>query len=310
MRQENSESNSEANISEENISEENTKEADSSSEHEHEHEHEQDKKKQNLLRHPNLWRAGQLADLQRQTQQGIPTGFAELDRHLPGNGWPKGGLMELLPTSAGIGELRLLAPALATLSQAEARWIAWVNPPFIPYAPALSDLGIDIDKVLLIHPKSHQDALWALERTSKSGSCSAVLAWIDEQKLNPKDTQRLQVAAKQGRTLTCLMRPRKALQQSSMAELRLALEPSGQPGGVRVDITKRRGGWPVSALHLAVANATATQHRTMTEIREQLSLWRELRRPDSVSHEQTPPDTGILPFPQRRTGSSQRVSLH
>ncbi len=75
-----------------------------------------------------------------------------------------------------------------------------INPPFIPYAPALEALGINLQKMLMIHPKTHKDTLWALERAVKSGSCSSLLAWVDEKKLTLKDTQRLQVAAKQGRT--------------------------------------------------------------------------------------------------------------
>ncbi len=105
----------------------------------------------------------------------------------------------------------LLVPALQQLSRSEDRWLTWINPPFIPYAPALQSVGIDTSKILLIHPRTHADTLWALERTCKSGSCSIALAWLDEKKLKLKDTQRLQIAAKQGRTLTCLFRPETAL---------------------------------------------------------------------------------------------------
>ena len=49
--------------------------------------------------------------------------------------------MELLSEDYGIGELRLLSPALATLSSTDDRCIAWVNPPHLPYAPALQALA-------------------------------------------------------------------------------------------------------------------------------------------------------------------------
>ena len=65
----------------------------------------------------------------------------DLDGQLPGGGWPDSGLVELLPNESGIGELRLLMPALAKLSR-EARWIAWIAPPYLPYAPALASAGI------------------------------------------------------------------------------------------------------------------------------------------------------------------------
>ncbi len=47
----------------------------------------------------------------------LTSGFAELDRELPGGGWPQGQLTELLLDAAGIGELSLLAPALAQLAR-------------------------------------------------------------------------------------------------------------------------------------------------------------------------------------------------
>ncbi len=78
--------------------------------------------------HPSLWRASQLA---RQHGKVIATGYATLDAELPGQGWPVGGLIELLCQQAGIGELRLLAPALQAVSK---RSIALINPTQVPYA--------------------------------------------------------------------------------------------------------------------------------------------------------------------------------
>lgn len=236
-----------------------------------------------LLKHPALWKAGAL---QRETEA-TPTGFEVLDRHLPGNGWPKAGLCEFMLPSSGLGELKLLLPVLKTLSR-QARWIAWVNPPFIPYAPALQAAGVDISKILLIHPKNHKDALWALERATQSGTCSAALAWLDERELKTKDTQRLQLAARQGGTLSCLIRPEKALAENSMAELRVAVRRSGEglngKDSLNVSLCKRRGGWPVPDLTLSLEEG-----RRPAEIREQLSLWRQWRSAD-------------VPVPRRQTG--------
>ena len=230
-----------------------------------------------LLRHPHLWRADQLI----QAPDTLPSGFANLDKHLPGGGWPRAGLSEFLLPTTGIGELRLLAPALKALSEQEARWLAWINPPFIPYAPALSALGIDIGKILLVHPKNHQDALWALERATRSGTCSMVLAWLDEKQLKVKDTRRLQLAAKQGHTFTCLFRPQPAARLHSMAELRLEMAPV-EPGILEVSVKKRRGGWPVTGLRVQVAESPKPE-----ELREQLSLWRHLRAGVSLSSANT-----------------------
>ncbi len=204
--------------------------------------------------------------------EALSSGFPALDEHLPGRGWPRAGLAELLLDTAGVGELRLLVPLLRALSRSEARWIAWIAPPFVPYAPALEAEGVDIRKILLIHPKTHQEALWALERASRSGTCSLALAWLDERRLELKDTRRLQLAARQGRTLTCLFRPAGAAALKSMAELRLQVAPA-EPGHVAVSIHKRRGGWPVSNIELCLGDAPGP-----AEIHEQLSLWRRHER--------------------------------
>ena len=65
--------------------------------------------------HPGLWRASQIGGAPRRT---TASGFAALDAELPGGGWPHGVLTELLLPQAGVGELRLLAPALAAVAPA------------------------------------------------------------------------------------------------------------------------------------------------------------------------------------------------
>src|SRR5690242_2596466 len=76
-----------------------------------------------------------------------PTGFAALDQVLPGHGWPQGALSEIIPQVEGIGELSLLIPALARLS-AQGKRIAFIAPPYVPYAPALARAGIAPERVL------------------------------------------------------------------------------------------------------------------------------------------------------------------
>ena len=222
-----------------------------------------------LLRHPDLWRADEIGS-PAGAVAATSSGFDALDAHLPGNGWPRAGLIELMLGTAGIGELKLLAPALRRLSRA-ARWIAWINPPFIPYAPALAALDIDINRILLVHPRQHEEALWAMEQASRSGTCSAVLGWLDERRLTLTATRRLQLAAKQGGTLGCLFRPAAAAEGASMAELRLKLEP-GPRSALDVSIVKRRGGWPVSDLHIQVNSQILSE-----DIERYKILWRHGR---------------------------------
>ena len=253
-----------------------------------------------LLRRPDVWRADEIGSPAK-TVAATPSGFDALDAHLPGNGWPRAGLIELMLTAAGIGELKLLAPALRDLSRS-ARWIAWINPPFIPYAPALRALDIDIGKILLVHPRRHEEALWAMEQASKSGTCSAVLGWLDERRLTLTATRRLQLAARQGGTLGCLFRPQAAADGASMAELRLQLAP-GTPGEVGVSIVKRRGGWPVPGLNIQVDSGLYA-----ADIEKQLAFWRHGRPINRL--ETTLMQSSDAPPPPSPQGTPRRMPLH
>jgi protein ImuA len=174
--------------------------------------------------HPALWRASQLG---HRAQAALPSGFAALDAELPGGGWPRRALAELLLPHAGVGEMRLLAPALAALTRAGQR-VLWVDPPAAPCAPALEQLGLDVRRLVVVHgrdgPRGARarrllgaaDVLWALEQALASGELGAVLAWLPE-----------------FRELAARLRP-------SAAPLRLALHAAG-PDALSVHVLKRRG---------------------------------------------------------------------
>jgi hypothetical protein len=187
-----------------------------------------------ILRRGLVWRAGELS---RAELAGIPSGFPALDAELPGGGWPAGTLTELLPEHAGIGEVRALGPALARLS-GEGRWIAWIAPPYLPYAPALEAAGIDLARVMIVRTRSPQDALWAIEQALQSGACGAVLGWPE--KASFAQLRRLQIAAEGSPALAFLFRTPLAAREASPAALRLHLQ--GMKGELAVKILKRRGG--------------------------------------------------------------------
>jgi len=189
-----------------------------------------------LLEHPAIWR-GRSAAL----RSGLSTGFAALDEYLPDSGWPRTGLIEILVSRFGSGELTLLVPALATLTRAAAaRWCVWVAPPLVPFAPALVSCGVVLDRIAVV---GWQDArfrgdpgMWAFEQTLGSGACDAVLGWMRQVKA--RDIRRLQLAAERGRTFGVLFRPRRAAREATAAVLRLSIEPL--VAGVRLTILKGR----------------------------------------------------------------------
>jgi hypothetical protein len=200
-----------------------------------------------LLENPRVWRGHN----QAHASTGLSSGYEALDRHLPGGGWPQNSLTEILVEHYGIGELRLLMPALAALSAEdhsadynEPGWIAWVSPPFQPYPPALQQWGIDLSRVLIVRPKDDSEMLWSAEQALSSGTCAAVLLWSD--KLDDQAGRRLQLAAEKGNSWAIAFRPPSARSQPSAAALRLELLPGAE--GTRVSILKSRGGRP-AVLH-------------------------------------------------------------
>lgn len=199
-----------------------------------------------VLQHPGIWRGDQLAQTGEDT---LPTGFAQLDELLPGGGWPRGALTEILVEREGIGELRLLLPALARVSE-QSGWQAWVAPPHVPYAPALAAAGVVLRRLLVARPHSSADAWWTAEQALRSGACDAVLAWLSA--ADEKRMRRLQLAAETGRAWGVLFRPARAAQERSPAALRLRLEPAAS--GLAVHILKRRGGQVGKPLLLNLSN--------------------------------------------------------
>ena len=208
-----------------------------------------------LLSDSRLWRG---SDSHFADTATIATGFAELDRYLPGGGWPLTGISEIFIERYGLGELSVLMPALAALSSraAEARrWIVWVAPPFVPYAPVLAHHGVDLSRILLVHPGaskkgsepfSDSGALWAIEQVIRSKSSLAVLAWVRAADMS--SLRRLQLGAEACRCWTVLFRPLTAVSQSSPAALRFSLSAAtGSPDaqqGIHLEIQKCRGRKP------------------------------------------------------------------
>lgn len=177
----------------------------------------------------------------------LATGHAELDAILPGGGWPAAALTELFYSTPGQGELRLLLPTLARLSQTDKRWQIWCNAPFRPHGSALAHWGLQLDRLLLCQTSSEAELCWALEQSLSSGGSQAVLAWVAQ--LDPRRLRRLQLAAEKSAVPLFLLRPASLQHQASMAALRLVIEPE-QAEQLHCRVLKRRGGWPGAEVQL------------------------------------------------------------
>jgi hypothetical protein len=208
-----------------------------------------------LTKFPGVWRGGELENVVHAT---VATGHGALDRELPGGGWPMGTLSEVLHDGVGIGEVSFLSGALARASEGD-RMIAWVNPPHLPYAPALGQAGLPLDRCLVVRPANREDALWAAEQALRSGACGAVLFWLGAlQGDRPRRgfdeyacLRRLQMAAEAGRGMAVFFRSTAAEKISTPAHLRVVL--SREAGALALRIPKRRGPPLVSPIPLGVA---------------------------------------------------------
>lgn len=225
--------------------------------------------------HPALWRAHQLG---RGVGAGLPTGFAALDAELPGGGWPSGTLTELLLPHPGVGELRLLAPALVAVMAGQAngrdlaaRSVMLFDPPAEPCAWALAALGLDVNQLLLVRgreagrPRARgatdrragaarslpgADVLWALEQALASGHVGAILVWLPA-RLRADTLRRLQLAAQAHPGPVFLFREVEARLKPSVAPLRLQLA-AGAPDQIILRVLKRRGTPRAEPLTLAL----------------------------------------------------------
>ena len=189
----------------------------------------------------------------------LPSGFAALDVELPGGGWPRGALTEVLVDGAGLGEISLLLPALRTICGNDGKgdeggWSLLVAPPHPPHAPAWVAAGVDLSRLMGVTPaagnRAAGDALWAMEQALASAAPRAVLGWSAS--ADARAVRRLQVAAGGSGVLAFLLRPLRAAAESSAAPLRLRLSAAPQ-GRLGVELIKRRGPPLAQPLWLALA---------------------------------------------------------
>ena len=194
-----------------------------------------------LQENRHLWRG---RDSTATRPNGISTGFPELDALLPDGGWPKGALLEVVVPRWGIGELRLMLPALAAVSR-QPRWSMWIDPPFIPYAPALAEAGVSLEHTLMVTPRRPAtETAWSMEKALRAGTCAIVMAWGD--RVPERTVRRLQLAAEQGNALGVLFHSRE--NGPSPAAVRIRLEPAGS--GLEVQLLKARGGGRQQKVHI------------------------------------------------------------
>lgn len=247
---------------------------------------------QSLLTHPAIWLGDDLA----QEEAVWPTGFDALDANLPGGGWARAGLMEIEVPREGAGELSVCLPVLAQITQSK-RWVVFVAPPYLPYAPALAQAGLDLSHYMVVRVQSLESRLWSIEQALRSGTAGAVIFW--SKGIEDRHLRRLHLAALEGECMAiAFSHALQAQGRYNPAPLRLSMRP-GQGARVHLDILKRRGGPVPVSLDLTLPRGTSLLSISLPTGRQGPLR----RRPSAVPSANTLPMTEVVQhWPQAALG--------
>jgi hypothetical protein len=178
-------------------------------------------------------------------------GLPAIDRLLPGGGLRHGMLIEWLATHVAAGGSPVgrkektggspvgrkektggppVSTRIATLGLLAAREACREGGALVVidrrqtfYPPAAAAWGIDLERLIVVHPQNARDELWTAVQALRSPAVAAMFAPID--RLDSRAFRRLQLAAQAGRTLGVLVRPASAREEPSWADVKLEAGP-------------------------------------------------------------------------------------
>src|SRR5262249_46313196 len=111
------------------------------------------------------------------------------------------------------------------------------------YPPAAARQGIELDRLIVVHPRTPQDAVLAVDQSLGARALGAVICWPE--RLAAPAFRRLQLAAEAGGGLGLLLRPLTAQRTPSFAALRMLVTPVASDEAarrVRLEVLRCRGG--------------------------------------------------------------------
>jgi hypothetical protein len=151
-------------------------------------------------------------------------GAVAIDRLLPAGGLRHGMLVEWLasssaPIGTGAATLGLLAAREACQGGGA---LVVIDRRRTFYPPAAAAWGIDLERLIVVHPRNARDELWAAAQSLRSPAVAAMWGAID--RLDSRAFHRLQLAAQAGRTLGVLIRSPSVRDHPSWADVTLEVE--------------------------------------------------------------------------------------
>lgn len=190
-----------------------------------------------------IWRGSELGS---SVTQVISTGWSDLDRELPGGGWPCHAITEVLQPQPSLGEWRLLSPALKAIVAA-GKTIVVVGPAKRPHLPGLRRMGLDEHHLIWVQAEAPSERLWVTEQLIKSNACGALISWLPQAR--QEQIRRLQICAQICDGPVFLCRPAAAENEASAAPLRVQLRLD-LDWALKLQILKRKGPAHEQALRL------------------------------------------------------------
>ena len=189
---------------------------------------------ESLLRRSDLWRGDSRRFV---AQRVLATGYEALDRALLHKGWPLGALLEVCqPTLQGYGEWLLFGPALQATTTG---YVVLLNPPALPFAQGLIQLGVDLNRLLVVQTHEKSRFIKSFLELARSPECKCLLSWQPRQNLTYTDIRKCLLSCTNNHSLNVLLRHSQARHQSSPASLRLELQL--QPQALAVELFKQKG---------------------------------------------------------------------
>lgn len=174
-------------------------------------------------------------------QVALDSGYPALNAGLLAQGWPLSSLIEICQPNLSNCEWLLLTPALLKTSGG---YIVLLNPPAMPFCQALIQLGIDLERVLIVRTNSKADFLFSFFELTRAEACDAVLAWQPQQAFSYTELRKCLLATADGAGLYVLFRSANMQQQNSPAALRIFAELTSAE--LQVTIFKQKGMLQVS----------------------------------------------------------------
>ncbi|MDH3279766.1 MAG: translesion DNA synthesis-associated protein ImuA [Gammaproteobacteria bacterium] len=187
-----------------------------------------------IARNHWLWRG---YGPQSPSAPGLGTGFPELDAVLPQGGWPATAVVDMTVTDWGVGEVRLLLPAMRRV-MAQQRRVVWIAPPYLPHAVALHQHDTRLELLTVVTPGDPSAVAWSTEKFLQAAACGLVVAWPGG--IPPSALRRLQLAAEEHSTPVFLLR--RAARPRNATPAALCLYLRGSASRLFITIVKARGG--------------------------------------------------------------------